>query len=224
MVIQAHLGRKRQSRNNARDARKKLRLQSLGRKAGGQSGEVLIHDLSTSGLLLQTDGPLEVGEIIEVELPRTGVRDVEVIWSSGSFYGCRFLQPLSPAAVSAAVLRSTPDHAASSEPIGDRNGPIDFGARLAELRREQDWSLDHLAERLGVSRQAVWYWETGQRLPRAGHFAQIAEVFGVKEADLLGGAVQSPPRDRLNLIADLRRELARLNGVQEDKVKITVEY
>ena len=38
---------------------------------------------------------------------------------------------------------------------------MEFGKRLCELRRRQGLSQEALAERLGVTRQAVSKWETG---------------------------------------------------------------
>jgi transcriptional regulator with XRE-family HTH domain len=223
MVIQAQLKPKRVSGTQRRDVRRTMQLVAPGKTAKGQFAEVLIHDLSTGGLLVQTDAPLAVGEALEVVLPRTGVRQAEVIWTSGSYFGCRFVQPVPPASVSAALLMSAPMLASAS---GDRGGlaPIEFGDRLTALRVAKGWALEKLAERLGVSRQAVWYWETGQRLPRAEHFRKIAGVFAVPEADLL---VQQPPAlpgGHTALISELRREIARHNGVDEAEVKIVIQF
>jgi transcriptional regulator with XRE-family HTH domain len=224
MVIQAQLKNRRQSQSQRRDVRRKLRLNVAGRTAGGGPGEVLIHDLSTSGMLVQADESLAIGEVVEVELPRTGVHHVEVVWASGTFFGCRFLEPVPPAAVSAALLRSAPDR--PSQPAASDESPAtaaSFGARLAALRAEQGWAIETLAERLGVSRQAVWYWETGQRLPRAEHFQRIVDVFDLQEQDLLGQALAPQAAPRHALIDELKREVARQNGVDESRVRVLIE-
>jgi DNA-binding XRE family transcriptional regulator len=112
-------------------------------------------------MLLQSDAPLEQGERIKIQLPLTGVCEARIVWASGKLFGCSFEPPISSAAVSAALLKGLP--AATR----DRGAPsVDFAHRLASLRSERGWSIEELAERLGVSRQAVWYWETSQRLPR----------------------------------------------------------
>ena len=163
MVIQAQLKNRRQSQTQRRDVRRKLRLNVAGKTADGRPGEVLIHDLSTSGMLVQADESVVIGEVIEVELPRTGDHHIEVVWASGTFFGCRFLEPVPPAAVSAALLRSAAERP-SQPAVSDESqtSAASFGARLAALRAEQGWAIETLAEQLGVSRQAVWYWETGQ--------------------------------------------------------------
>lgn len=224
MVIQAQLRRRRSSRNQRRDVRRTMQLLTPGRTAKGQFAEVVIHDLSTGGFLVQTDAPLAVGETIEVILPRTGARGAEVVWTSGSFFGCRFLEPVPPASVSAAMLMSAPSPTAASRDRDEPATPSEFGERLTALRVDKGWSLETLAERLGVSRQAVWYWETGQRLPRAEHFRKIAEVFAVSEAELLARAPRTSPGGHASLISELRRQIADHNGVAETEVKIVIEF
>jgi DNA-binding XRE family transcriptional regulator len=184
-----------------------MRLNVSGKTRDGQSSDVLIHDLSTTGIL-----------------PRTGVRHIEVVWASGTFFGCRFLEPVPPAAVSAALLSAEPERpsnpAASEEPRPLARG---LGERLAALRDERGWSIETLAERLGVSRQAVWYWETGQRLPRAKHFEKMIDVLGLQEQDLLAQPPGPVKGGGDAVIDDLKREVARRNGVDESRVRIVIE-
>ena len=224
MVIQAQFKHRRQSQTQRRDVRRKMRLNVSGKTRDGQSSDVLIHDLSTTGILVQTEETLAIGEVIEVELPRTGVRHIEVVWASGTFFGCRFLEPVPPAAVSAALLSAEPERpsnpAASEEPRPLAGG---LGERLAALRGERGWSIETLAERLGVSRQAVWYWETGQRLPRAEHFKKIVEVLGLQEQDLLAQPPGPVKGGGDAVIDDFKREVARRNGVDESRVRIVIE-
>jgi transcriptional regulator with XRE-family HTH domain len=224
MVIQAQLKRRRDSRSQRRDARRTMQLVAPGRTARGQAAEVRIHDLSTGGLLVETDADLTVGETFEVVLPRTGAREAEVVWKSGSFSGCRFLQPVPPGAVSAAMLQSAPASPTDADYRSEETPAGGFGERLTALRVAKDWSLETLAERLGVSRQAVWYWETGQRLPRAEHFRTIAELFAVPEAELLARKQRAPRKDSTTLIGELKREVARLHGVAESAVRVLIEF
>jgi hypothetical protein len=66
----------------------------------------LIHNLSEHGLRIETDAALRVNEIIHVDLPGAGRVDAKIIWVRESFVGCRFIVPVTKAAVSAALLRS----------------------------------------------------------------------------------------------------------------------
>ncbi|MBD2841024.1 PilZ domain-containing protein [Erythrobacter rubeus] len=88
--------------------RKQLRLAtSVGSSA--DANRALIHDLSGSGLRLETDAELSVGDIIQVGLPLIGPVDAKVIWRELSFLGCDFVEPISQAAVNAALLKSSKD-------------------------------------------------------------------------------------------------------------------
>ena len=102
---------------------------SLGTQASskGLSERALIHNISSTGLLIEAELELEIGEEIEVELPRVDSRNARVVWLSDGFYGCRFVEPLSEAVVSAARLRSMPSWLPSpnSDPKIDGNQRAD---------------------------------------------------------------------------------------------------
>jgi hypothetical protein len=86
--------------------RRKLRLGST-LEATGE--EVAIHDISTTGMLIETAAKLAPFDALEIDLPYTGVTRALIVWSSGPYYGCVFSEPISRAAVSAALLRSAPE-------------------------------------------------------------------------------------------------------------------
>lgn len=87
-------------------SRRKLRLEAGGSSASAGEAFVVIHDLSEEGLLIESPIPLAEGETLEVALPEAGTARAAVTWSSGHFFGCRFVTPISTAVVSAALLRS----------------------------------------------------------------------------------------------------------------------
>jgi len=76
----------------------------------------VIHDLSERGLKLEVEARLLVDEIIGVELPEAGIVEARIVWVADGFGGCRFLQPVSRAAVSAALLRSPAPHGSAKAP------------------------------------------------------------------------------------------------------------
>lgn len=80
----------------------------LGTNIKGTGENVAIHDISSTGMLIETAVELEPLDALEVDLPENGPTEALVMWSSGHFYGCEFKQPLSKAVISAAFLRSTP--------------------------------------------------------------------------------------------------------------------
>lgn len=65
-----------------------------------------------------------------------------------------------------------------------------LGENIRKRREELRLSQGYVAEQLGVSRQAVSKWETGQSEPTAGNLVQLAEVFGIGLSELV-----EPQRD-----------------------------
>ena len=60
-----------------------------------------------------------------------------------------------------------------------------FKDNLIELRKLNGMSQDELADRIGVSRQTVAKYETGESLPDIEKCKRIAEVFSVSMDDLI---------------------------------------
>ena len=67
-----------------------------------------IHDLSSTGMLIETSAKLPLFEPVQIDLPEAGSQQAIVVWTSGQFYGCEFQERLSKAAISATLLRSKP--------------------------------------------------------------------------------------------------------------------
>ena len=223
MTIDAFLKSPRSAQARRGSVRRKLRLDTVGKAAARGSTPVEIHDLSTSGMLIETAVDLTVGEAIEIELPRTGPQTAKVIWTSGRFYGCRFAEPMPPAAVSAALLRARPtDQSATGTTDVPEQALPDFGGRLAELRAAKGLSLQDLADRLEVSRQAVWYWESGQRLPRAELFQKLAHILGTSEQELLAPAPHTQGAVAPGWDEEFKRSIAERLGVKPEQVSIVV--
>ena len=57
--------------------------------------------------------------------------------------------------------------------------------KLYELRRASGMSQEELAEKLGVSRQAVSKWESGASDPSTMNLMALAKLFGVSAEELL---------------------------------------
>ena len=74
-----------------------------------------VHDLSETGLRLETFVGFHLGETLLVDLPFVGETLARVVWNERNSYGCEFLAPVGKAAVSAALLRSRKSPSANSE-------------------------------------------------------------------------------------------------------------
>lgn len=99
-----------------RSHRRPLALQLPSSSASGDGVLVVVHDLSSTGLLLETAAKLKVGSRCTVELPDVGARAATVLWNSGRYFGCQFDVPISKGAVSAALLKNP---AAESRHLAD---------------------------------------------------------------------------------------------------------
>lgn len=94
-----------QSKDRRGSPRRRLSLDLSLETTGRQ---VSIHDISMTGMLIETDAGLAPFDDLEIDLPEVGITQAVVVWNSGKFFGCEFKEPLSRAGLSAAVLRSFP--------------------------------------------------------------------------------------------------------------------
>ena len=60
-----------------------------------------------------------------------------------------------------------------------------LGEKIRTLRKKAGLSQEALAEKLGVSRQAVSKWETGTADPSTSNLLALAKLFGVSAEELL---------------------------------------
>ena len=66
------------------------------------------------------------------------------------------------------------------------------GGRIAQKRKELGLSQEGLGEQLGVSRQAIYKWESDSALPEIDKLIALSRLFGVSVGWLLG--VEEPPQ------------------------------
>jgi hypothetical protein len=138
MAMQGHFAEPAQIGDERRASlRRALRLDIQGAGAAHGAARVTIHDLSLTGVLIETSTPLSSGETFEVELPQAGKVEASVVWAGGEFYGCEFKEPISTAALSAAFLRNPP-----------RDAPLVSGTVADDLASELR-SINEQVERIG---------------------------------------------------------------------------
>ena len=68
-----------------------------------------------------------------------------------------------------------------------------LGKRIAALRHEKGLKQDELAEKLGVSAQAVSKWENDQTCPDISLLPLLAKTLGVSVDELLSGKQENTP-------------------------------
>jgi transcriptional regulator with XRE-family HTH domain len=217
--------------------RRQLRLNTEGLVGTGGIAEVIIHDLSATGLLLETSVPLAVDESIEVELPEANRARAKVVWQSQNLFGCQFSAPLPRAVLSAAQLLSSPklaigDQSHSDEPADD--AAANFGKAIKQWRRENGLTAARFAERFGVSRPTVWAWESGKSLPRQSMLARLSKEMGLT-APNRATAPPTPPENialqpsahdtaLARAVLEAKERVAAAAGTSADKVKLILEF
>ena len=99
-----------------------------------------------------------------------------------------------------------------------------LGKRLADLRREKNWTQDVVAEQLDVSPQAVSKWENDISCPDILLLPRIADLFGITLDELFGRKEAEtrlvPEEERLP--ADKLLLKIRVNSSDGDKVNINL--
>ncbi len=210
-------------------ARMRMRIEASGLLSTGKGATVIVHNLSMTGMLIETKSELTIGQRLMVALPEAPDIAATIVWRSESLAGCRFDQPLSRAALSAAQLRNPlpADVDPARAPDGDEMLP----QRLLRLRKERGLSRAALSDRTGFSRPSIWAWESGKTVPRRNNLIALAEAFGLSERELIAGEPSAAHGDPASgaqqmhaLVRASRDEIAALAGVEPAKVKITIEY
>lgn len=103
MPLSAELDINHGTANRRYIVRRPLKLPSVLTDLGA---ELTMHDISASGLLIETALELAEGQTLLIDIPERGSTAATVVWSSGQFFGCVFELSIPAAAVSAALLRS----------------------------------------------------------------------------------------------------------------------
>jgi transcriptional regulator with XRE-family HTH domain len=220
MVIHAHLEEPSRPAGRSREPRRKLLLETQGLTTLGDAAHVLIHNVSATGLLLETQVALAAGQKLTIDLPRAGATKAVVMWQSGHLFGCQFEAPINAAVLSAAQLRGAVEREVeiATHPQGAADEGL--GVRLQRLRKDLGISQGQLAAQLGVSKPTVWAWEQGKARPIDSRIESLAQALGVSSAALLSG--QESPALRA-LLASCRDQIAGAVGVGPEKIRIVIE-
>lgn len=69
---------------------------------------------------------------------------------------------------------------------------MNLSNKILKLRKQNNLSQEQLAEILGISRQSISKWESGQSIPELDKIVQISEIFGVSTDYLLKNSEDYP--------------------------------
>lgn len=89
--------------------------------------------------------------------------------------------------------------------------------KIMEERKRNGWSQEELAEKLGVSRQAVSKWESAGAIPDLQRVIQLAELYGVSTDYLLRDDVASEQNGLISYPEAEKSEPLRRVSMEESK-------
>lgn len=115
--------------------------------------------------------------------------------------------------------------------------PHSFAARLKSLREERGLSKTKLGNSVGVSTTCIWNWEEGNTTPRPENLSSLAKSLGVSTNFLEFGSRSDQPRAApdyeggrevvpltlAEVISDAKQRIARLAGIEPERVKISLD-
>lgn len=125
---------------NARTAeRRATDAPSTMRADGGAPVDVVVLDISRSGVRIVTDATLEVGQEITIGLAGAGVTRAYVTWARNGEYGCAFERPMAPEDEALAFSRAPVKRLGVTTPSRSSDDGEDY---LRELYlRHRTWAI-----------------------------------------------------------------------------------
>lgn len=106
----------------------------------------------------------------------------------------------------------------------DRVEAVVRAEKFRIARAERNLGINELARALGVSTTAVSNWQSGKSKPKPAMLVRIAEVLKVDPGylDDSFNLAEAPGQPRLvaDVLADARRELAKITGLPESKIHL----
>lgn len=99
---------------------------------------------------------------------------------------------------------------------------MDLAERLTSLRKENGISQLELAEKLGVSRQAISRWETGASIPSTEKLISLSKLYSVSMAYIIGEEDAIQKNDNKSNLNTIGQETGKRNGFLLAEKKIFI--
>jgi transcriptional regulator with XRE-family HTH domain len=220
MALAAQMEEARRSSRGSRDPRRKITLEASGALASGDPADVILHNISATGMLIECRHLLAIGETLAIDLPGAEATKAKVVWTSDRLHGCQFVMPVAKAVLSGAQLRSAVGQEVDTSAHGKSEPDEPFAVRLQRLRKERGLSLAQIASELAVSKPTVWAWEQGRSRPVKERIDLLAKVLGTSSYALQTGRDDGALSD---LLERSRRQIADAYWTRPDNVRIMIE-
>ena len=80
---------------------------------------------------------------------------------------------------------------------------IELANRLTKLRKEHGYSQEDLADKLGVSRQAVSKWERAEATPDMDNLIELAKIYEISLDEIVGNKIEDKKKeDKVEIVAE----------------------
>ena len=188
---------------------------------GAEHPAVLLHELTASGVLIESEHRFFVDQIIElISEPKARWRG-RIVWAGDSLYECRFNTEIEANAL-AVLLANDRSRNDLREALANAHAEESLGARLQRLRIRRGLTQFELAEMLGVSPVAVSYWESDRSTPRRHRTKEISKILGVAEEEL---SIAPEHQDEVlsDAITASKSRIARILDIDPSKIRISFE-
>ena len=97
-----------------------------------------------------------------------------------------------------------------------------FGKNIKELRIEKNMSQKMLADKIGVTQGAVYFWEKEINEPTVGYIIKLATVFGVSIDELLSFELQKDIKENTKRI-EMMAMFDKLSETQQSLLILTAK-
>ena len=101
-----------------------------------------------------------------------------------------------------------------------------FGQRISRLRKEKNYTQNDIADKVGVTAQAVSKWENDQATPDIDVLVKLSDIYDISLDDLLGKEKQTtsllPEKPSKKDIDNMTLKIKVLSGDDGDTVNVNL--
>ena len=105
----------------------------------------------------------------------------------------------------------------------DKEFFVALGARIAQLRKERDWTQQELADKLGVAQQTLAHYEVARIRVPASTLPLLATLFAVPVDVLVGHELSAQRGGKRGPASQLQRSIERIGELPKSKQKFVIE-
>lgn len=104
--------------------------------------------------------------------------------------------------------------------LEENNMNLEIASRLQKLRREKGYSQEELADKLGVSRQAVSKWERAESSPDTDNLIVLAKLYGISLDELLLNSSEYDELENNTINDEETKQESESSDDNEEEIKV----